>query len=293
MTEERAVADFVCRFARNPDSTGHQEPERGRVVMSRKRLVVASDDERLTIPLSKVVDLVVGNVPPHLRDLFDSTVTVGYRTDEGVVETILIEGGEETISKFVTVAFKSLLNGTKAKLKHPARIGGRVTDEPVRKAKLSIDPERVTFRTKSGNVRIDITDVVGFQRVERDLDGEPRPTLLVKHADDGEVSTSAIAPLSKRRLNILGRFLRIRYSELLEEAREIDLDESQKRLLVTIYATDGDIDYGSVLDGDAARATNVLNALSQKGLISEGEDGISLTSIGQIIVSQRLEDVNV
>ena len=293
MTGEQAIADFVGRFARNPKSSGNEAPERARIVMSQKRLVIASEEERITIPLSDVVDLVVGNVPADLRDLFDSTVTVGYKSDDGTVETVLIEADEETISKFETVAFKSILDGTKAKIKHPARIGGRVTDEPVRKAKLGIGSEQVTFRTKGGNVRIDVTDVVDFKRTERSPDGTERPTLLVKHAEEGEGATSLIAPLSKRRLNILGRFLRIRYGKLLEEASDIELTESQKQLLVTIYATGGDIDFGSVLGGDAARATNVLNALREKGLISEDEDGISLTSIGQIIVSERIGDVNV
>lgn len=293
MTGEQAVADFVGRVAHNPKGSNNEQPKRARIVMSQKRLIIASDGERTTIPLSDVVDLVVGNVPADLRDLFDSTVTVGYRSDNGSVETVLIEADKETISKFETVAFKSILDGTKAKIKHPARIGGRVTNEPVRNAKLGIGSEQVTFRTKSGNVRIDVTDVIDFKRTERAPDGTERPTLLVKHADEGDVSTSLIAPLSKRRLNILGRFLRIRYGKLLKEAGDIELTESQKQLLVTIYATGGDIDFGSVLGGDAARATNVLNALREKELISEDEDGISLTSIGQIIVSERIGDVNV
>jgi helix-turn-helix protein len=292
MTEEQVVADFVGRVAHNPKSEMNENPKDARIVMSRRRLVIAGEDARTTISLSKIVDIVVGNVPPHLRDLFDSTVTIGYKSDDGV-ETVLIEGDETTMSKFQTVAFKSLLSGTKAKIKHPARIGGRVVDSPVRKAKLTIEPESVLFRTQNGKTRIDITSVVEFQRTERSLDGTDGPTLLVTHADRGEVSTSLIAPLSSRRLNLLGRFLRVEYSKLLEEARDIDLSDSQKRLLVTVYATDGDIDFGSVLSGDAARATNVLNALREKGLIEEGESGISLTSIGQIIVSQRLEDVNI
>lgn len=293
MSGEQVVADFVGRFALNPSGSSQSAPTRGRVVMSRKRLVIASDEKRLTIPLSKVVDVVIGNVPPHLRDLFDSTVTIGYRSEDGTVETVLIEGGEETMERFETVAFKCLLNGTKAKVKHPARVGGRVTDEPVRKATLTVDPEHVTARTSRGTFRVNITDVIGFKRTEREPDGTTRATLLVKHAEEGRVSTTLIAPLSTRRLNILGRFLRIKYSDLLERAGDIELNEPQKRLLVAIYATDGDIDFGNVLNGDAARATNVLNALGKKGLISEGGDGISLTSVGQVIVSQRLEDVNV
>jgi hypothetical protein len=88
--EESAVADFVGRFARNPKTGITDEPETARVVMSRKRLVIAAED-RITIPLPSVVDVVVGNVPPNLRDLFDSTITVGYRVDDSV-ETVLIEG---------------------------------------------------------------------------------------------------------------------------------------------------------------------------------------------------------
>ena len=289
--DERAVADFVGRFARNPKTGVGDEPESARIVMSQKRLVVAAED-RITVPLSSVVDVVVGNVPPHLRDLFDSTVTVGYQAGDGV-ETVLIEGSEETMSKFRTVLFKCLLNGTKARIKHPARVGGRVTDSPVRTAKLSITPERVAFETGSGTVGIDITNVVGFERTERAPDGTERPTLLVRHTDDGQVTMSLVAPSSTRRLNLLGRFLRIEYGKLLSAVADIDLSEPETQLLVTIYATGGDIDFASVLDGDAARATNVVNSLREKGLIEEGPSGMSLTTHGQVVVTQRVEDVNI
>jgi len=289
--EERAVADFVGRFARNPKTGVSDEPERARVVMSQKRLVVAGED-RITIPLSSVVDVVVGNVPPHLRELFDSTVTVGYQAGDGV-ETVLVEASEETISKFRAVLFKCLLNGTKARIKHPARVGGRVTDSPVRTAKLSITPERVAFETEAGTVGIDVTNVVGFERTERAPDGTDRPTLLVRHADEGQVTMSLVAPSSTRRLNLLGRFLRIEYGQLLSAVADVDLSEPETQLLVAVYATGGDIDFASVLDGDAARATNVVNSLRGKGLIEEGPAGISLTTHGQVVVTQRVEDVNI
>lgn len=289
--EETVVADFVGRFATNPKDGIGAEPETGRVVMSRKRLVVAGDD-RITIPLSTIVDVVGGNVPPGFRDLFDSTVTVGYRADDGSVETVLIEGGDETISKFRTVLFKALLNGTKARVKHPARVGGRVVDSPLRKAKLSISSERVTFKTKDGAFGIDLAAVIGFERSERAPDGTSRPTLLIRHADGGRATTSLIAPVSTRRLNLLGRYLRIEYGALLDSVSDIDLSEAETRLLVTIYATAGDLDFANVLDGDAARATNALNSLGKNGLIDEG-DAISLTPQGQVVVSQRLEDVNI
>lgn len=90
--DERAVADFVGRFAENPTAGTIEHPETARIVMSRKRLVIAGGDRRRTIPLSTVVDVVVGNVPPDLREMFDSAVTLGYRTDANEIETVVIEG---------------------------------------------------------------------------------------------------------------------------------------------------------------------------------------------------------
>jgi helix-turn-helix protein len=291
--DESVIADFVGRFAKNPKGGIGDEPETVRVVLSQKRLVIANDDRRITVPISKIVDIILGKAPPNLRDLFDSTITIGYETDDGTVETALIEADEETIGKFRTVLFKALLNGSKAKIKHPARVGGRVVDSPIRNAKLSISPERVAFRTKGETFRIDITDVIAFDRTERAPDGTSRPTLLVRHTDGAEVTMSLISPLSPRRLNLLGRFLRIEYGALLSEVEDIELNESEKRLLVTVYATGGDIDFASVLDGNAAKATNVVNSLKEKGLLEESESGISLTSQGQIVVNRRLEDVNI
>jgi helix-turn-helix protein len=291
--EEAAVADFVGRFARNPKNGIGEEPNTGRIVMSKKRLVVAADDnKRITVPLSNVVDVVVGKVPPNLRDLFDSTITIGYQTDDAV-ETILIEGGEETIGSFRTVLFKSMLKDTRAEVKHPARVGGRVTDSSVRKAKLSIGSERVTCRTKKGSFGIDITNVIGFDRTERAPDGTSRPTLLVRHADNGDAVTSLISPLSKRRLNLLDRFLRTEHGTVLEEVADIDLTAAEKCLLVTTSDTDDDIDFASVLDGDPARATNIANRLVEKGLLEDGPDGIALTARGQVVVTQQLDDGNV
>ncbi|TKR28299.1 CheF family chemotaxis protein [Natronomonas salsuginis] len=291
--DERAVADFVGRFVRNPSAGSIEHPETGRIVMSQMRLVIAGDDEKLTTPLSNVVDVVVGNAPPDLRDMFDSAVTVGYRADGDRVETVVIEGGSETIERFRTVLFRCLLGGTKAYIRHPAQVGGRVTDTPIKKAKLSISSDGVAFKTGTATFRIAIENVIGFERADRSIGGGDGPTLLIRHADDGEVTTSLVSPLSTRRLNILGRYLRIEYGTLLSDVAEIDLSESETRLLVAVYATGGDIDFASVLDGDAARATNAVNALREKELIEDGPTGLSLTTHGQVMVNQRLEDVNV
>lgn len=290
--KEQAVADFVGRYVVDPSTGVNEEPSECRVVMSKRRLVIAGSD-RKTIPLSSVVDVVVGNVPPDLRDLFDDTVTVAYEADDGKVETVLIEASSDTISQFTNVLFKCLLNGTEGVTKHPAQVGGRVTDTDATPAKISIDSRKVDITTPSEDFRIDISTVVDFDRGDTALAGTKKPTLAVKHADDAQMVTSLIAPDSARRMNLLGRYLRMEYSQVRREIEDIQLSQPEKRILVTVYTTGGDIDFTKMLDGNAAQATNILNSLREKDLIDEGNDGISLTSQGQIIVTQRLEDVNV
>lgn len=285
---ERAIADFVGRYVVDPASGTGEDPRDCRVVMSRRRIVVASDGDRLTVPLSAIVDVVVGNVPPDLRELFDDTVTVAYETEDEGNRTVLVEASSETMTRFVDVLFKCLLNGAEAVVKHPAKVGGRVTNTEATPAELSVDAKRVQVATPAEDFEIEIDAVVDFDRVRRAPDGDDRPTLVVVHADGSAVVTTLVAPDSGRTMNLLGRYLRIEYGQLRRETEAIELDESEKRALVAVYAAGGDVDFTRILDGDAARATNVLNSLGEKGLVDEDETGIVPTSRGRIIVNRRL-----
>lgn len=290
---EKAVADFVGRYVVDPAAGSSGDPRDGRVVMSKRRIVVASDAGRFTIPLSAIVDVVVGNVPPDLRTLFDDTVTLAYETDDEGVRTVLIEAGSDTMTRFVDVLFKCLLNGTEAIAKHPAKIGGRVMDTEATPAKVSIDSKRVTVATPGEDFEIDIESVVDFDRTERAPAGDDRPTLVVMHADGSEVVTSLVAPDARRKVNLLGRYLRIEYSQVRQSIQDVELSDPETRVLVAVYATGGDIDFTQIIDGGGAQATNVLDSLREKGLIDEDGTDIALTSRGRVIVTQRLKDVNV
>ncbi len=78
--EESVVADFTGRlYAPGVDDA---DPVRGRVLLSQRRLVLATADSRTTIPLSTVFDVVVGTVPGDLRSFFSDSVTLAYDREE-------------------------------------------------------------------------------------------------------------------------------------------------------------------------------------------------------------------
>jgi len=122
---ETVVADFIGRF--HTADVESAEPVTGRILLSHKRLVLATDDFKTTIPLSKVIDVNLGTVPPALAEFFSDTVTIAY-ADGDSKRTAIIEGKGENVERFKTVFFKVLLSGQTVVVKHTAKRGGRVTD---------------------------------------------------------------------------------------------------------------------------------------------------------------------
>jgi len=290
---ESVIADFVGQF--NSEVASRSDPIKGRVVLSQKRLVLAaSEDDKLTIPLESVFDIAIGQVPPDLGDFFKSTVTVAFEKN-GKRLVAAIEADDEKIQKFGTVLFKAIINGTETTVRERARVGGRVTDEGFRGARLFLKPGSVEFRREDGNFVIDLQTVSDFQRTKREIRGADRPVLVVRHMMDGTAITTEAAMGSSRKMSILGRYLRREYSELMEQLRKIELTQGKKEVLVAIYST-GDMEgmpLASILGKDSSEVSMLLQGLEEDGLVQDGADGPTLTPTGQVVASKHLEDVNV
>lgn len=289
---ESVVADFVAKF--NSERTPRGQPIRGRVLLSRDRLVLAADDDhRVSIPLHAIEDVGVGQVPPELGDFFDSTVSIAF-TRGGEQYVAAIEADDGTIGKFSTVLFKSILNGTAVTVKHPASEGGRVTDEPFRDATLSLRSQSVLFRRPAATVALQLAAVTDFDRARREIEGATRPVLVVHHTTDGRAQTTLAALDSTRKLSILGRYLRLEYAELVRELGDIDLGDDETEVLVAVYSGGGGagISLASVLDMDAARVTMLLNSLTEQGLLVEGPDGTTLSPKGRVYLNHHMDDID-
>lgn len=292
MTED-VVADFTGRFFFNRGGGGDGTPLKGRIIATKRRVVLVADDAKETVPLAQVVDVNVGSVPNHVKQFFDDTVTIGYKTDEGT-RSAVIESRGETVEQFVSVLFRCLLNGRKVAVKHPARVGGRVKDTAIVPGKIRIDDRRIEVRTKGSEFSFDVETVMQIDRTNKIGERDDRVTLVVKYVEtaSGLTKTSLIAPTRSQYVNLLARFLRLEFDGLREDVADIELSNPEKRVLVGVHATGGDIDFTNMLDGDPAYVTNVLNTVKNKDLIVEDGSGISLTAKGRIIVSERIEDVN-
>ncbi|QPV61968.1 CheF family chemotaxis protein [Halosimplex litoreum] len=286
---ESIIADFVATF--NSEASARAEPVKGRILLSEKRLVLAADEGKVTIPLSAIFDVAVGQVPDDLGDFFNSTVTVAFEKG-GNRMVAAVEADDDKIEKFTTVLFKAVLNGTDVTVKHPARVGGRVTGESFAPAKLFLKPGTVRFRRSDDAVDVDLSTVSNFERTSREINGADRAVLAVRHLNEGQAALSLAAMDSPRKMSILGRYLRLEYSDLMADLEDVTLSEEQVELLVAVYSTGPGVSLANVLDAESSQLTMVLNDLRSDELVVDGEDGPTLTPKGRVVVSNHLEDVN-
>lgn len=290
---ESIIADFVAQF--DSSVATRAEPAKGRVLLSQKRLVLAvNSNDRLTIPLSSVIDVAVGHVPDEIQGFFESTVSLAFEL-KGQRHKAVVEAENSTIQKFATVLFKAVLNGTRMSVKHPARVGGRVTDETFVPCRLFLRPQSVRFKTDEETVELELATVTKFTRGNRDINGSSQPVLELQHMPSGEAMVTMAAMDTPRKMTILGRYLRLEYTELMNELKDVEITADEKEILTAIYSGGGQegVSLAGIVDIDPSNVTMVLNRLEEKELVVDTASGTRLTPKGQIVVNRYLEEVNV
>ncbi|WP_152041392.1 CheF family chemotaxis protein [Salinigranum salinum] len=295
---ESIVVDFVANFVAG--GSGTFEPLRGRVLMSERRLILVTSDSKTTVPLTSVFDVAVGQVPPEVEQFFDHTVMIGYVVD-GVQRTTVVGGDRETVEKFSLILYRATLRGSTVALKHPAKIGGRFQDEPVREVGLHLETDRVLFPgTEDLTIgddafSVDLADVVFFQVLERTVKGQKRLVLSVQHITQDQTVTTEVSMESRRKMNILGRYLRQMYHYLVSDVRSLDVSDEQLEVLVGLYSTGGlgeDVDLASLLDMEESTVETHTQALHDDGLVESVDPPYELTPQAQFLINERFEDVN-
>ena len=295
---ESIVVDFVANFVAG--GSGTFEPLKGRVLMSERRLILATSDSKTVVPLRSVFDVAVGQVPPEVEQFFDHTVMVGYVVD-GTQRTTVVGGDRETVEKFSLILYRATLHGSTVQLKHPAKVGGRLNDEPLREVGLHLETDRVAFpgtedlTPGEGVFGIGLGNVVFFEVLERTIEGEPRLVLSVQHNTQDRTVTTEISMGSRRKMNILGRYLRQMYHYLVSDVKNVDVSDEALEVLVGLYSTvdvDGGIDLASLLGIEQAVLDDHITTLHDDGLIERLEPPYELTPQARFLINERFEDVN-
>lgn len=200
----RVIADFRGRVV-----TGEHPQERlssGRVLMNRRKLVLATDERKTTIPLVSVSDVVTTTESTDDVGEVVVAVTCGSTRHEDVA---FVSAGRDTLRKFTSVLFRALLGGTAVEVRHPV-VGGDASAEPsVRSGVLRAKERTIGVAGLDDPVSIPLDRVVEVERREREWPRGRRSVLTVTHREDGMTTTTDLAVSSGRKLQLLGRFARL------------------------------------------------------------------------------------
>ncbi|MCU4924855.1 CheF family chemotaxis protein [Halobacteria archaeon AArc-dxtr1] len=200
----------------------------GRIVLSNKRLVIASSEQKETIPLSAI---------KSIRGRYDVNQTIAKVSNYVSVNTgdnvFLVSLGEEDIETFELELQKAMLDGEIVLVKHPAVEGGVVQDTEWKKARMKIDTGVANFAVEDGSfVQIEVDDVGTIETDNRTVKSKERPVIEAEHTEDGK-SVQTYVTGGQQNCSILKSVLD-RGAE--KNASQIDLSGKEREVLMALYS---------------------------------------------------------
>jgi len=288
---ESVLADFVGTMTLE---TGDWESQTsGRVLLGRNQLAFArSADESVSVALSDVFDVSIGEAPPNFGPFAETPVTIAHTADDGRAVAV-VAADAETVEEFGRRLCRTVLAETDVRVQHPARVGGRTTDADFRDGTLSVAGNTVAIRLPDERVEIDLEAITSFERTQRTVDGTREQVLILSHLNDGTAQTSVLTTTVTRPMSILGRYLRRIYDEVMASLETVSFSESKIEVLVTLYSTgEAGVDLSTVMDADPAEIDEIVERLLDDDLVEQTAAGPVLTSKGQVVANHYLERVN-
>ncbi|WP_276273117.1 CheF family chemotaxis protein [Haloarcula litorea] len=263
-----------------------EEPVRTQLSLGAAALSVESEGFAGEIALDNVFDATVGPPPQAAAGVLSGTVlTVGFERD-GDREVLFVSTDEETLTTVAGLLYRRLLDGKEVAVRHPAEIGGRVTEATYDIGRLHVVPERVGCSKIQHPFDVELGSIVDFYRSEEELLGDRQPVIHIQYVREGVAVSLDLALNPPRLQHLLGRHLQRRYVETRREVRGLDVPPAGVRALVRLYSLQGSAHPKAVLDGGQERAEAVLRGLLRQDLVEASDGEVALTSRGWILVTE-------
>lgn len=279
---ERKLADFTARCTTELDPSSSDNGFRNRrILLSTRRILLISEQfNRTTIPLTSIKRVGRGSGSSLPRGITTSSILYSH---DGTSSTAVIRAPEKTNSRFLTVLLRALLDDTPVRVRHPAKVGGKVVDSEWEKATVRIRGG-LTLR---GVTRIELDTVEKARVDKRTVKEKSHPVLEVDHATEHSVVTTQIHSRDPRILHILNDFIQVEYQKVLKEVNSIHLGEDETNVVVAIYSGITENQLPDMLGKTEEEIGTLLQKLQEKGVLHGSGGNLALTSPGRILASRN------
>jgi helix-turn-helix protein len=280
---EEQLADTPGRFMQvvsDGRKTGGADWETVRLLLSNKRLIVATGEGKKTIPLAKVASIKSRSDVNETVAKVSSYLSVQIGKDVYLISPKHQERFEEKL-------YGAILDQQVVFAKHPAVEGGVVQDTGWEKARLQLGEDAVELAIASGQfVEVDLDDVGTAETAERTVQGTERKVLEVEHAVDGTVVQTHISGPGR----IVGVLSGLVSSG--QEPADTDLGDAEHEVLMALYSGVSPFKIPDFVGMEVAEVEAIYDRLVEEGLLQEVRTrrNVSLKARGRNIASEVIDN---
>lgn len=255
-----------------------------RILISNKRIILASGDNKKVIPLSNITNI------GGRSDVNQSIAAVSnYISVEIKNENVLLIS-TQSFEDFELSLYKALIDEVTILSKHPAVEGGVITDEKWTKAKQKVDSNGISLAFKDGKfVEVTHKNISNVEKIERDVKQKERIVISVSHAIDDTSVETYIAAGNERTIKFIYSYLKKGEEQ---SDSNIELGPDEKEVLMGIYSGVSPFEIPEFTGLDIDKVEDIYDKLIEQNILDEirVRREVSLTSRGRNLASESMND---
>ncbi len=283
---ERKIADTQARFAvavREGRTINDVSWTPGRVLLSNRRLILAGNDGKRTIPLSQLHGL------GGRHDANQSITRVSNYVSFDLGEQVLLVAASDH-EAFERDVYRALIDQRTVMAKHPAVAGGVVQETEWEQARVKIDENGLNAALEGGAfVKFDLDDISGLDAAKRTVSGEKKPVIEVSHTDDEGTSIETHLAGKPNRMRFVESWLRKGEER---STTNVDLSSRDREVLMALYSGVSPFEIPAFLGIDVDVVEETFERLIDLEVVEEVRvrREVTLNSRGRNIASEAMNE---
>jgi len=282
---ETKLADEKGKFAQVVKD-GRKVPDiewvPGRVLLSNKRLILASKEGKRTIPLADISSIKSQEDAENPLAKVSNYISLQVKADVTLISP-------KNHQQFEHALYDAVLDQQVIAVKHPAVEGGVVQDAPWEKGRLTpeLGDGTIALAIATGSfVEIELDDIGLVEESEGTVLGDERPYVEVEHTvEDAVVETHISGP--RQKINILTELFR--QSEE-QNTTDVELTEEENAVLMALYSGVSPFQIPDFVGLEVETVEEIYDNLIEAGVLQEQRvrRDVRLKARGRNIASEAM-----
>jgi helix-turn-helix protein len=288
---ETTLADQQGKFTQVV-TDGHKVPEiewiAGRLLLSNRRLVLASSEGKRTIPLSKI-----GTVRSRQNAAQPLAQVSNYLSIQvGNDVTLIAPRNHESFERSL---YDAVLDQTVVAVKHPAVEGGVVQGIGWEKGRVTLEfgdgdeGDTVALAAASGQfVEVEVDDVGMVEETTSEVFGDERSVVEVEHTEGGTAVETHVSG-SRQTVNVLTSLLR---KGEQKNTTDVELTDEESAVLMALYSGVSPFQIPDFVGMEVDRVEELYDQLVDAGILERQRvrREVQLKARGRHIASEATDE---